>query len=154
MGWISAFALFEGRRPEELPDSTPARIEMAAALEGPWQLVAEQEIVPHDQGWHFGVFGEQRFTNNPSCAFVRFSAKKGLKGFKLAAQYLSRENQRQSVPLEIEHVWYEDDPRVGRRERTHVERTAALDHEYTVNCANEPHDELIRMRVPSLLNPI
>ena len=52
--------------------------------------------------------------------------------------------------MEIVHVWYEDDPAVGRRERRHVETTGKTDHEYVVRCAESPHDERIEMRVPSL----
>jgi hypothetical protein len=149
MAWVSAYALIEGRKPDEPHDGTPARIEIADSPRGPWRLLAERQIVEHPMGWHFGLFGEGRFSGQASSGYVRFSARKGALGFRLAGHYVPAGEPSEPGPMEIEHAWYEDDPRVGRRLRTHLERVAAASHEYVVRCANPPHDERITLRVPS-----
>jgi len=149
MAWVSAFTFIEGRKPDEPDDGCPARIEIADSPDGPWKVIAEQPIVPHPKGWHFGLFGEGRFSGGCDRGYVRFSAKKGSLGFRIAGHYVPAEPGPVS-PLEVEHVWYEDDPRVGLRERRYVERITSLSHEYTVHCQYEPHDERITLRVPSM----
>ncbi|MGH7144790.1 MAG: hypothetical protein ACREJ2_11785, partial [Planctomycetota bacterium] len=157
MAWADIYALFEGRRPNETPDGVPARIEVSESLEGPWQTVGESEIHEHSEGWHFGLHGHARFSGTREAAYVRFSAKKGLKGFRLAGHILPPEIDAQAgastrassePPLEIEHVWFEDDPRTGRRERRHRETVTGTAADYTVPCAAEPHDAWITLRLP------
>ncbi len=149
MAWVAAYAVIEGRKPEEDRDGAPARIEIADSPDGPWRLLAERQIIAHPQGWHFGIFGEGRFSGESDKGYVRFSAKKGAHGFRIAGHYVPAGDAPPTV-LEVEHAWYEDDPRVGRRERTHVERMEGAEHEYAVRCAETPHDERIALFVPSL----
>ena len=149
MSRLAAYAVIQGRKPGEECDGAPARLEIADSPEGPWRLLAERDIVPHPREWHFGLFGEGRFSGESEKGYVRFSAKKGAHGFRIAGHYVPAGEPAPSL-LEIEHAWYEDDPRVGRRERTHLERVTGTEHEYTVRCANEPHDERVVLRVPSL----
>jgi len=150
IAWLTAYALFESRKPDDPEDQTPAKIEIADSPDGPWRTIAERPLAVHPQGWHFGCFGEGKFSGESETAFIRFSSKKGMKGFRIAAHYLPKEPPPADVPLEIEHAWYEDDTRVGRRLKTHVERTTKLAHEYVVRCGNTPYNESITMRVPSL----
>lgn len=149
VAWLAAYALIEGSRPGA-PDETPARIEVAASPDGPWKTIAEAAIVEHPEGWHFGVFGETRLAEPSERVYVRFAARKGAKGFRIAAHYLPAAPAPKNVPLEIEHVWFEDDPKVGRRARRHVERTTADEGAYEVRCAQAPHNEYIELRVPPL----
>lgn len=148
MAWAAIYAIIEGRKPQEANDGQPARIEIADSPQGPWHLVAEKTICEHAQGWHFGLFGQGRFSGNHAKGYVRFSARKGALGFRLAAHYVPV----RAVPttaLEIEHTWYEEAPHVGRRLCRHIERTDAQEHRYTIHCQTLPHDELITLRVPS-----
>jgi len=150
MAWLRAYAVIEGRKPDEEYDGSPAKIEIADSPEGPWQTIAEREIVEHPAGWHFGLFGEGRFSGRKQAGYVRFSAKKGALGFRIAGHYVPVGEPSEPSLLEIEHAWYEEDPKVGRRERVHIERTDRLEHEYVVHCAHTPHDERIVLRVPSI----
>ena len=81
---------------------------------------------------------------------MRFSAKTGANGFRVMGHYVPAGDQASAGPLEVEHFWYEDDPRVGRRLRSHVEPVPGPAHEYVVRCANLPHDEQIDLRVASV----
>ena len=150
MAWASTYAVIEGRKPDEEYAGPPARTELADSPDGPWHTLTERRIVPHPRGWHFGLFGEGRFGGTSEKGYVRFSAGKGALGFRIAAHYVPPAEPSEPGPLEVEHAWYEDDPRVGRRLRTHVERIETLEHEYVVRCANTPHDERITLRAPSL----
>jgi len=150
MAWMRAYAIIEGRKPSEDYDGTPAKIEIADSPDGPWRTVAEREIVENPHGWHFGLFAEGRFSGESETGYVRFSAKKGANGFRIMGHYVPAGEPSPSAPLEIEHFWYEDDPRVGRRLRSHLERAEGESHQYEVRCANTPHDERIELRVPSL----
>jgi hypothetical protein len=150
LAWVSVYALIEAFRPDDVYDQTPAKIEIADDRRGPWRTIAERKLLTHPQGWHFAIFGEDRFSGNTNSGFVRFSSKKGMKGFRIAAHYTPAAPIPSESPLEVEHVWYEDDPRVGRRQRTHLERTAALSHHYVVRCLQKPHNERIVLRAPSL----
>ena len=150
VAWMRAYAIIQGRKPGEEYDGTPVKIEIAETPKGPWQSVAEREIIEHPQGWHFGVFAEGRFSGNSDRAYVRFSTKQGAHGFRIMGHYVPAGESASPAPLEIEHSWYEDDPRVGRRLRRHTETASAETHEYTVRCANRPHDEQIALRVPSV----
>ena len=108
--------------------------------------------MPHPKGWHFGVHGEGRFSGECESGYVRFSAKKGAKGFRMAGHYSEAARKgggATAAPLEIEHFWYEEDPCFGRRLRRHLECTEAAEHDYTVACTAEPHDDRVEMRVPS-----
>jgi hypothetical protein len=149
LAWANVYALIEARKPNDPADATPALIEIADNIEGPWQPIASREILTHPQGWHFAIFGDGRFSGKNQKGFVRFSAKKGMKGFRIAAHYTPLETPPPTT-LEIEHAWYEDDPKVGRRERTHIERTESTAHQYVVRCAQQPHNDRITLRVPSL----
>jgi hypothetical protein len=149
MAWASIYTIIEGRKPGEPYDGHTARVEIADSPEGPWQLLAEKAIIEHPQGWHFGLFGEGRFGGQRNKAYVRLAARKGALGVRIAGHYVPAEAPVGSCSLEIEHAWYEDDPRAGRRLRTHVERTEGISHDYVVPCQYEPHDERISLRVPS-----
>jgi len=152
MAWAAAYAIVEGRKPDEPHDGTPATIELADSPEGPWRTAAEREIVIDPNGWHFGVFGEGRFAGDSAPGYVRFSAGKGANGFRVMGHYIDpAADGAPDVPLEIEHAWYEVHEDVGRRLHTHVERIApgADDAEYVVRCDREPHDERITLRAPS-----
>ncbi len=149
MAWMRAYAIVEGRKPGASYDGTPARIEIAETPNGPWQPVAERPILEHPQGWHFGIFGEGRFSGGSGRAYVRFSATRGAHGFRIMGHYVPTGEVPSPPPLEIEHAWYEDDPRVGRRLRSHRQTVTSRSHEYTVRCANRPHDESITLRVGS-----
>ncbi len=155
MAWARAYAVIEGRKPDEEYDGTAAKIEIADAPAGPWRPVAEREIVIDERGWHFGVFGEGRFSGENRCGYVRFSAKKGANGFRMMGHYVPADVPRPGEagpcqpPLMVEHAWYEVHPDVGRRLHTHVETLTAAEHEYVVRCEREPHDEHITLRVPS-----
>mgnify|MGYP000244702078 CR=1 FL=1 len=153
MAWASIYAIIEGRRPEEPYDGHTARIDIADSPNGPWQLLAEKPILEHPRGWHFGLFGQGRFCGTRARAYVRLSARKGALGLRIAAHYVPAGEPNGPGPIAIEHAWYEDDPQVGRRLRTHVEHTDQLQHEYTVQCANDPHDERITLSVPSATLP-
>jgi hypothetical protein len=146
MAWAAVYTIIEGRKPGEGYDGHTARVEIADSTDGPWQVVAEKPILEHPQGWHFGLFGQGRFSGQSGKGYVRLSARKGALGVRIAAHYVPREAPVASL-LEIEHAWYEDDPRVGRRLRTHLERTEKVEHAYVVRCENEPHDERITLRV-------
>lgn len=147
MAWASVYTVVEGRNPDEAYDGHTARIEVTDSPDGPWQIVGEKPILEHPQGWHFGLFGQGRFSGTRQTGYVRLSARKGALGVRIAGHYVPA--PAATGPLEIEHTWYEDDPRVGRRLRSHVERTEGLTHEYVVGCEHEPHDERITLRVPS-----
>ena len=149
LAWMSAYALVEARKPGEAFESVPATIEIAANQNGPWQTLAARQIIEHPQGWHFALFGEGRLSEPAATAYVRFSANKGMKGFRIAAHYIPAAPSSSMGTLEIEHAWYEDDPRVGRRECVHIERTTALTHEYNVRCSHQPHNERVTLRAPS-----
>lgn len=149
MAWASIYTVIEGRKPGEAYDGHTARIEIADSPDGPWQLLAEKAIIEHAQGWHFGLFGEGRFCGQRNKGYVRLSARKGALGVRIAAHYAPADASTGTSPLEIEHAWYEDDPRVGRRLRTHTERIEGTSHDYVVTCQHEPHDERIRLQVPT-----
>jgi hypothetical protein len=149
VAWVSALGVIEGRKPDERYDGTPARIEIADSPGGAWQTVAERQIVEDPNGWHFVLFGHGRFSGGRDKGYVRFSAKKGAHAFRVAGHYVPAGEQPRT-PLEIEHFWYEVDPRVGRRLRSHREVVEGEAREYVVRCAEEPHDERIELRVPSL----
>lgn len=152
MAWAAVYAIIEGTRPGEDYDGTHAFIEAAEKPEGPWEVVAESEIYEHPQGWHFGLSGERRFSGKRGKAYIRLRAKKGLLGLRIAAHYVPKGAQLAAVePLEIEHAWYEVDPRVGRRLRTHTETVEGTEYEYAVRCAEEPHDEYVTLRMLSVL---
>jgi len=150
VAWVSALGVIEGRKPQEDYDGTPARLEVADSPGGPWQPLAEREILEDPNGWHFVLFGQGRLSGNSGRAYVRFSAKKGAHAFRVAGHYLPAGGPAPEALLEIEHFWYEQDPRVGRRLRSHLEVAAADRHEYLVRCDSEPHNERITLRVPSL----
>jgi hypothetical protein len=147
--WLSAYALFESRSPAEPEEPFPATIEMADSPDGPWRPLAQRKLAEHPLGWHFGLFGEGRFSGVRESGFVRFRSRKGMKGFRVAAHYLPAEAPPPGAPLEVEHAWYEDDPLVGRRLRSHLERVPGPTHAYVVRCGGIPHDERIVLRVPS-----
>ena len=149
MAWLCALAIIEGRKPEEDYDGTPAKIEIADSPDGPWETIAQREVVVDANGWHFGIFGEGRFSGLSPKGYVRFSAKKGANGFRIAGHYVPA-GDPPATPLEIEHFWYEVDPRVGRRLKSHRHVTDETACEYVVRCDNQPHDERIELRVPSL----
>jgi len=149
LAWAAVYTIIEGRKPDESYDGHTARIEIADSPHGPWQQIAEKPILEHPQGWHFGLFAQGRFSGQKNKGYVRLSARKGALGVRIAAHYVPCQAPISSL-LEIEHAWYEDDPRVGRRLRTHLERTDKTEHEYVVRCRNQPHDERITLRVPSL----
>ncbi len=149
LAWAAIYAIVEGRKPDEAYDGHTATIEIADSPDGPWQVLAEKEIIEHPQGWHFGLFGQGRFSGEKDRGYVRFSAKKGMLGFRIAAHYMPAAATEPAGPIEIEHAWYEVDPQVGRRLRTHVEQVNGLSHEYAVTCKHEPHDERISIRAAS-----
>ncbi len=151
MAWLAAYALIQSRKPDEACDNEPARIEIAELPQGPWRTIAESPIEEHPKGWHFGLFAEGRLSGESDSAYVQFSARKGAKGFRIIGHYAADGATCQpTAPLEIEHTWYEEDPRAGRRLRSHVERTQHVAHEYVVHCASQPHNERITLRVPSV----
>ena len=97
------------------------------------------------------MHGEAAFPNRPKKAYIRFSCKKGMKGFRIGAHYIPKGAELASFgPLEIEHAWYEVDPKYGRRLRTHTEAVQGTKHEYVVTCGEDPHDESITLRIPSV----
>ena len=149
MAWASVYTLIEGRKPGEPADPTPACIDIADSPDGPWRRIGEREIPLHPQGWHSPFFAEARFSGESAKGYVRFSARKGALGFRITGHYVPG-GPAISAPLEIEHAWYEEDPRVGRRLRQHVEKTDGASHAYVVRCASTPHDERIVLRVPSV----
>ena len=127
-----------------------AEVSMAAArLAREVAGQAGREIVVDPNGWHFGISGQGRLSGRSPKAYVRFSAKHGANGFRVVGHYVPADDPP-PAPLEIEHFWYEVDPRVGRRLKSHRHVTNDLACEYVVRCDNEPHDERIEMRVPSL----
>jgi len=150
MAWLRAFTVIEGRKPDEPYDGHEATISVAESADGPWEKIAAKPIVEHEMGWHFGLFGQARLSGKSEHAYVKFAARKGAIGFRIAGHYLPSSPPVADSRLEVEHVWYEVDPKVGRRERRHVEPITRTDHEYSVQCAHEPHDEAIILRVPSL----
>lgn len=151
MAWVTAYFYIESYKPDEEQDGVPAKVEISSSPDGPWTVLNEYPVPVEDHGYHFGNFGEHRFEEMPTAAYVRFSARKGMRGLRIAGHYVpSKHADPGNVPLEVEHVWYEDDPKVGRRKKTHVERVEGLEHEYVVNCENTPHSEEINLRVPSL----
>lgn len=149
--WADVYALFEGRKPDEKPDGCPATIEAADTLDGPWTTVGQMEIAEHKLGWHFGLHGHARFGGQAAGGYIRFSAKKGLKGFRVNSHYTPAHHAlgaEPTTPLAIEHVWFEDDPQTGRRQKRHVETVPAqtADHTYTVRCTHPPHDAWVSLR--------
>ncbi len=151
--WLTVFATVEGIRPGEANDGTPFRIAVAESPDGPWQPVAEALPVPHPQGWHSTILGRARLSGDRHQAYVRFSAKQGMSLFRIAGHYAPRQAGLAAGRLDIEHAWYEDDPAVGRRLRTHLEQEVPETHEYRVRCAATPHNERIVLRCPSLPAP-
>ncbi len=150
MAWLAAFTVIEGRKPDEPYDGHEATIEVAESPDGPWQTIGSSPILAHEHGWHFGLFGQHRLSGKTSAAYVRFSSKKGALGFRINGHYVPVNGGPPLGPLEIEHQWYELDPSVGRRLRSHVETVTSSEHEYVVNCAAEPHDDAVILRVPSV----
>lgn len=150
MAWAAIYTIIEGRKPGEPYDGHTATIEIADSPDGPWRKIAEKPIAEHPQGWHFGLFGQDRFAGDRPAGYVRLSARKGALGVRIAAHYVPARHPADVGTLEIEHAWYEDDPAVGRRLRTHTERTDSPSHEYAVTCKQTPHDEYIALSVPSL----
>ena len=149
MAWMRAFAIVEGRKPDEPDEGVPFWIEVADSAAGPWQVVAEREIVEHPQGWHFGVWGEGRFSGDSEAGYVRFSATRGINGFRVAGHYVPAGEPTDPSPLEVEHTWYEVHEDVGRRLHSHVEAIADQTREYIVHCRRQPHSESITLRLPS-----
>ncbi|KPK85620.1 MAG: hypothetical protein AMJ81_03250 [Phycisphaerae bacterium SM23_33] len=155
MAWLRAYSIIQGRKPGEDYDGTPAKIEIAESPDGPWQTIAERQIVEDPHGWHFGVFGEGRLSGRSRNAYIRFSAKKGAHGFRVMGHYLPACGKQAGVPagepapLEVEHAWYEVHPDVGRRLHRHSQTITGDQHEYVVHCEHEPHDVSITLRVPS-----
>ncbi|MHC4718302.1 MAG: hypothetical protein ACYS5V_15125, partial [Planctomycetota bacterium] len=149
MAWMRAFAIVEGRKPDDPEEGVPFWIEVADSPDGPWRVVAEREIVEHPEGWHFGVFGEGRFAGDAQAGYVRFSATRGANGFRIAGHYVPANDPAGPFPLEVEHTWYEVHEDVGRRLHTHTETVAGEAHEYVVHCQRQPHSESITLRVPS-----
>jgi hypothetical protein len=148
--WAGVYAVIEGRKPDEEYDGTPVSIEASDAPEGPWETIAESEIYKDPNGWHFGLFGRNTFKGDSDTGYIRLKTKKGLLGFRIGAHYIPEGASLESdLPLEVEHFWYEVDPKVGRRLRSHTETVTKPTHTYTVTCAEEPHDERIIMRIPS-----
>jgi len=147
--WMRAFAIVEGRKPDEPDDGVPFRVELADSPDGPWRISAEHEILEHPLGWHFGVPAEGRFAGDRRAGYVRFSGRRGANGFRIAGHYVPAGEPAEPGPLEVEHAWYEVHEDVGRRLHTHVETMAGETGEYTVECAREPHNESITLRVPS-----
>jgi hypothetical protein len=153
IAWVTAYTLVEGRKPDEAYDGTKATIEFAPSPQGPWKTIGESAIEPDPNGWHFGLFGETgRLPGGLAKGYVRFSAKKGLLGVRLAAHCLPRGATLAAAgcPLEIEHVWFEEDPKTGRRLFSHAETVNTIDHEYAVRCAQVPHNRHVTLRVPSV----
>jgi hypothetical protein len=151
IAWVDVYAIIEGAKPGENYDGTPAVIESAESPDGPWTNIAESQVYEHPEGWHFGLHGEAVFVNRPKKAYIRFSCKKGMKGFRIGAHYILKDAELASSSLlEIEHAWYEVDPVFGRRLRMHKEVVQGTKHEYSVACSEEPHDESITLRVPSV----
>jgi len=148
LAWLSVYALFESLRPGEAHDGTPARIEISDSPAGPWKIICERSPLTHPEGWHFGAFGREQFNGLGSAGYVRFSSKKGLKGFRVSAHYVP-DAAPVLAPLEIEHTWYEDDPSVGRRLRSHLEPISESAHAYEVTCEQIPHNDAVVLRVPS-----
>jgi hypothetical protein len=149
MAWLRAYTLVEARRPEDKSDGVPAKIDIADSPEGPWRTIAQRDILEHPQGWHFGMFGQGRFGGASRNGYIRLSATKGVKGIRIMGHYIPANAQASQSPLDIEHVWYEVEPQVGRRLHTHVEKVTTADHQYVVTCRHQPHDERIVLRVPS-----
>ncbi|MBN1808264.1 MAG: hypothetical protein JW909_04290 [Planctomycetes bacterium] len=150
VAWVSAYAIFEGIRPGEDYDGTQAVIEVAVSPDGPWTEAARSHVYEHPQGWHFGLHGESLLEKPARTVYMRLSCKKGILGFRVAQHYVPAGARAASCPLEAVHEWYEVDTRVGRRLRSHVERVVSPEAEYVVECAQEPHDESITLRVPSV----
>ncbi len=158
MAWMSAFALIQDHKPDEPDDKQPAIIEIADSPDGPWQTVAEREIVEqplgeYPQGPYFSIVGDGRFSGQSRASYVRFSAGRGAHGFRIMGHYVPAGATGEPAPLEVEHAWYEVHEDVGRRLHTHVEHITSDAHEYAVRCDRTPHDEYITLRVPSLPRP-
>jgi len=149
MAWMTAFAIVEGRKASEADDGVPFRVERADSPDGPWKLLAAHEIVEHERGWHFGALAEGRFAGDRQAGYVRFSATRGANGFRVAGHYVPAGEPGEPSPLEVEHAWYEVHEDVGRRLHRHTETLLGESGEYTVECAREPHNESITLRVPS-----
>lgn len=150
MQWLSAFATVEGIRPGEEFDGTKSAVEVAERPEGPWKTIAETYPQPHPQGWHSTIFGSVRLSGKTEKAYVRFSGKKGMNLFRIAGHYSQENAKIAEGSLVVGHYWFEDDPAVGRRLRSHSEKVAGTEHEYSVHCASEPHDDKIVLSVPSV----
>lgn len=150
MAWLHAYTIIEGRKPAEPPEPIPARIEIADSPAGPWAIIAQRDILEHEQGWHFGVFGEGRFSGASRRGYVRFSARKGSLGFRIMGHYIPPGADAAAPPLQVEHAWYEDDGRVGLRLKTHAQSLTGTEGEYVVHCDHQPHDERITLRLASL----
>ena len=149
--WLTAFLTVEGRKPGEYYDGTPACLDVSDTPDGPWTRIAETGIHEHPQGWHSSLFGEARLSGKSDRAYLRITSKKGMSLFRVAGHYVPGNAELSSgTPLEVEHCWYEEDPEVGRRLRSHVEIVAGTAHEYTVHCAAEPHDDKVILRMPSV----
>ncbi|MBT7594913.1 MAG: hypothetical protein HN712_14390 [Gemmatimonadetes bacterium] len=104
MMWVSAYALIQGRTPAESEDDCPALVSIADNPAGPWRVVGERSIWTHAKGWHFGLFGEGRFSGDENVGYVKFSARKGVRGFRLAGHYTPRMDAPAGTPLVIEHI--------------------------------------------------
>ncbi len=148
ISWLTIYTEFEGTKPGEETD-TPARIEIAVDPEGPWQIIGEMDVVEHPQGWHFTVFAETQLPANTAVAYIRFSCKKGFKGFRINAHHHKQAMIKPTQPLLITHAWYEEHQDVGRRLQTHEQKIDNLEEAYDVHCTHEPHNHFVAMSIPS-----
>ncbi|NRA36962.1 MAG: hypothetical protein HRU15_02375 [Planctomycetes bacterium] len=147
--WISVYTEFEGTVPGEVTDA-PACIEIAANPLGPWSSIGEMDVVEHPQGWHFSLFAEGQFPSSTQVGYLRFSCKKGFKGFRVNAHYNVSEINSCELPLEITHAWYEDDANVGRRLKTYKRVLSNAQDAYVVSCDAEPHNAYVSIEAASL----
>lgn len=149
MSWVSCTGLIQGIKPGETFDGAPSKIEIADDPKGPWTLLGEKPPIEEEHGWHYMHFGHGRFSGEKSAGYVRFSTTRGAKTFRLAGHYIPA-SVPDPQPLIVEHEWYEVEPDVGRRRKSHRQLIEGDKAEYTVTCQQEPHDERITMRVDSL----
>jgi hypothetical protein len=152
VAWISACTVIEGRKPGEADRGVPAAIEVSRSERGPWIEIASLPIQEHERGWHFYLAGKRAVEGAGPDVYVRFRALKGANYFRIVGHYEVGEVHAPG-PLEIEHRWYETDPRVGRRLRKHMERTETTAHEYVVHCQQAPHNDSLVLRAPSARRP-
>ncbi len=148
--WFALFATIEGVKPGDKHDGTPFTVELSEDSGKTWEKILESEHLPHELGWHSAVFAEKRLSGKASSILLRFKGKKGLGLFRVAGHYRPERATPASGALEVEHRWFEDTPNFGRRILSQIEKLSGSGHEYCVHCSNEPHDESIILRAPSL----